>query len=173
MEVKVRKASRRIRIPITACIVAVCCVTLLVGLLSINTGSATSKAIQLTGSGQLRYSLEELLHKEFGQQVPSVLVSPTVSEIDFNCGNCGPLAREEPFGYIFGTTGTDSPFKLRAIDDVHSLFFGNYGEVIEIRGRPVQCGSARGREEYLVAYGDSPDLVLYCQAPESYIGGSS
>jgi hypothetical protein len=158
--------TRRLRVTVVAMIVVASCVVLVGTVASDGPSSASSNEVRLTGGGQLRVSLEELLHQEFGQQMPAV--EATLSgEIDFNCANCGPLAQEDPFLYVFQSTGEKSPFKLVSPADASSLFFGNYGAVVAIRGKLVQCGTAGGLAEYLVAYSDSIDLGLECQATQA------
>lgn len=164
-----KKLFRHIRVlAIASALVGFACGAIAYAVIGTASSSANTRSISLTQAGQLRYSLEELLYQQFGGPVASAQANSPSNEIDFNCGNCGPLATEEPFFDVFQLPkGLKSSFELRTVADSSSLYFGNYGVVVEIKGKLIQCGSTGRYPKYLVAYGDSIDLGLTCLQPQS------
>lgn len=133
-----------------------------------NSNSSRNDAVHLTAQGELRTSLDILLFREFGNNMPSVKVSNN-GIYNFNCANCGPLSRERPYVVLFRGSGLVSNLRLVKIKNPTSLYFGNYPIPLAIRGNLIQCGVIGKSREFLITYSESINFWLGCSTTEANI----
>ncbi len=123
--------------------------------------SAASAGVprRLSTSGQTLWQLEALLHDTFGGRAVAAHESPRSGVLNFACaGHCAPLAYWSPYFFTF-SGARHSSFHLSA-KRFSPGYFGNYPELIEVKGRTVACDRAGRR--FLIKYRDAVGLSLAC-----------
>jgi hypothetical protein len=113
----------------------------------------------LTPQGRLLYNFEALLRANFPRT--PVVWARTVPGgfLNFSCTRpCGPLSQELFYGFVFRRTGR-SAFHLSR-RKFNPGYFGNYPEILLIRGRSIACD--RRETRFLIHYRDAASFSLGC-----------
>ena len=109
--------------------------------------------------GRLLFNFEALLHANFPDA--SVVWARSVPRglLNFSCTrSCGPLSQESPYRFVFRRT-TRSAFHLSS-RKFNPGYFGNYPEILLIRGRSIACD--RKEKRFLINYRDAASFTLGC-----------
>lgn len=122
---------------------------------------AAAVARSLSRAGNLLWSFESLLHRTFGSDQPSVVSARARGPLNFvSCGRttCSPLSRYLVYTYTF--TGHGRTRLRLSSRSVQNRNFGNYAELVLIRGHAIAC--ARKGRRFLVTTAAAASFTLIC-----------
>jgi hypothetical protein len=137
--------------------------TLLVasGLLFSSAASAAPPS-GLTTAGKTLWNFEALLEDVFHSHEVASTSSPAYA-LNFNCArNCSPSAKYLYYTFTFAHPA-HSAFHLAPRRTFKPGSFGNYPELVRVKGKYVACDS--GEHHFLITYGDAAGLSFACLAP--------
>jgi hypothetical protein len=139
-------------------------VTLLTSSLLFSGVASATPPPGLTTAGKTLWNFEALLEDVFHSHEVASTSSPAYA-LNFNCaGNCSPSAKYLYYAFTFAHPA-HSAFHLSARRSFKPGSFGNYPELVRVKGKYVACDS--GEHHFLITYGDSAGLSLACLAPSA------